>query len=244
MNNDQGAISYTGYAFQRGAKPLSLINECGLSMPADAFSARTEEYAFQRRLYLYKRADANAPQVNDFIDFIRSENADPIISKAGFIDLGVDRRSQSADSERAAQIFSANFAPSEAPLARQMLRTMEQFDRLSTTFRFATGSSELDERALTDMARLTDYLLDQPADTRVLIVGFTDDVGGFELNRQLAEGRAIQVRRQLFNFAEGRLNGRDVGVAAYGEVAPAACNVSEAGRGINRRVEVWIETTR
>jgi len=31
--------------------------------------------------------------------------------------------------------------------------------------------------------------------------------------------------------------------SGYGEVAPSACNVSDRGRGINRRVEVWIANT-
>jgi phosphate transport system substrate-binding protein len=29
--------------------------------------------------------------------------------------------------------------------------------------------------------------------------------------------------------------------AGFGEIAPTACNTSEAERQINRRVEVWIE---
>jgi len=51
VNGDEGALGFVGYAFQRGAKPVNLINECGIASTPDAFSAKTEEYAFQRRLY-------------------------------------------------------------------------------------------------------------------------------------------------------------------------------------------------
>ena len=57
VNQEPGAIGFVGYAFQRGAKPLDLVNACGITTSPDAFSARTEEYALQRRLYLYNRAD-------------------------------------------------------------------------------------------------------------------------------------------------------------------------------------------
>ena len=50
VNADPGAIAFVGYAFQRGARALSLVNACGIPMSPGAFSARTEEHALQRRL--------------------------------------------------------------------------------------------------------------------------------------------------------------------------------------------------
>jgi len=63
---------------------------------------------------------------------------------------------------------------------------MVDHDRLSTTFRFRTASSKLDERGRADMQRLVTYLEQQPAGTEVLFVGFTDDVGPFDNNLALA----------------------------------------------------------
>lgn len=241
VNAEPGAISYTGYAFQRGAKALTLVNECGMPMQPDAFSARTEEYALQRRLYLYNRGDLTDIASKAFLDYALSPNADEVIVKAGFIDLGVDRRGQQVDSDRARQLLQASADPSENAMMREMLSTMVNYDRLSTTFRFRTGSSQLDERAIVDMERLTEYLSDQPAGTQVKIVGFTDEVGAFESNRILAENRAAQVKQELAAFAGSRLDGIALDTLAYGEVAPSACNASDTGRAINRRVEVWIE---
>lgn len=243
VNADAGAVGYTGFAFQRGAKPLTLINECGISMSPDAFSARTEEYSLQRRLYLYNRADTASAPSQEFLDYALSENANEVIIKAGFIDLGVDRRQQTLDSERARQLLDTTVDPYEGNVMREMLGTMVDYDRLSTTFRFRTGSSKLDERGLTDMGRLASYLEGMPQGTQVKLVGFTDDVGAFDSNRTLAIGRADQVMAELSAFAGDRLNGIELQAAGYGEVAPSACNVSDTGRGINRRVEVWIQNT-
>ncbi len=50
VNAQEGAIGYVGFAFQRGAKPMPLVNECGITTVPDSFSAKTEEYALQRRM--------------------------------------------------------------------------------------------------------------------------------------------------------------------------------------------------
>ena len=240
VNLDRSAIGFVGYAFQRGAKALTLINDCGLEMSPDAFSARTEEYALQRRLYLYNRADAASPQASGFLDFALSETADSVISKAGFIDLGIDRRPQSLQSDRGRALLNASADVYESSIMHEMLGTMTDYDRLSTTIRFASGSSRLDERAALDINRLINFLETKPAGTRVMFVGFTDDVGNFTGNRSLSETRAAHVMSEVKAVAGDRLAGIEMSTSGFGEIAPTACNSREEGRKINRRVEVWI----
>lgn len=244
--HDRNAIGYLGYAFQRGAKAMTLINECGIATTPDAFSAKTEEYTLNRRMYLYSRADTIDAMGQQFLDFAISQEADGVIGKSGFIDLSIARRGQSEGDARhstlAAEVarYDAGF---EGEVAREMLDEMVNHDRLSTTFRFRTGSSRIDERGRLDMARLVEYLEDEPAGTTVTFVGFTDDVGAFEANRNLGLQRAEQVADEVQALAGGALDSINFETAAYGEVAPSACNVSERGRSINRRVEVWISNS-
>lgn len=240
VNDDPTAISVVGYAFQRGAKPLSLVNECGISSEADSFAAKTEEYSLQRRLYLYTTDKADQ-MTRDFLAFTQSEAADGVIAKAGFIDLGIERRAQSMEGERAISLLNTQVDAFEGNVIREFLAQMVQSDRLSTTFRFRLGSSSLDERARLDMERLTNYLQGMPEGTKVTMVGFTDDVGAFESNRKLSEQRARSVVDELRAWAGDRLTGIEFAAAGFGEIAPSACNSTEYGRGINRRVEVWID---
>ena len=242
VNATQGAIGVVGYSFQRGANPVSLINECGITMTPDAFSARTEEYALQRRLYLYTREDTLSDESRAFVDFAESNDADSLIGKAGFIGFAVDRREQSLDSSRALSLLDPAADAYEAGFMRAMLGQMVDYDRLSTTFRFRTGSAQLDERGQIDRDRLVEYLETQPAGTEVLLVGFTDDVGQFDGNRDLSEQRAAQVSQELIAFAGDRLNNITVSSVGYGEIAPSGCNADQEGRRINRRVEVWIKS--
>lgn len=242
VNADRNAIGFVSYAFQRGAKPLPIVSECGLTMVPDAFSARTEEYGLQRRLYLYTRDDKLSDASRELLAFATSEDADAVIAKAGFIDLGIDRKEQTADSERAIALTKATKNSFERATQRNMLALMSGFDRLSTTFRFRTGSAQLDERGIVDMERLTEYLQDQPRGTKVMVVGFTDSVGSFGNNHALSLRRASQVMDELKVRAGGRVANVDFDLTGFSELAPAACNTNENGKRINRRVEIWIST--
>ncbi len=241
--HDRNAIGYLGFAFQRGAKAMTLANECGIAAEPDAFSAKTEEYTLSRRMYLYNRSDNLDSAAQSFLDFATSEEADSVIGKSGFIDLGIVRRDQSEGDARYAFLTSevARYDVGfEGEVMKEMLNEMDTYDRLSTTFRFRTGSSRIDERGRLDMQRLISYLQDAPAGTELIFVGFTDDVGAFEGNRQLANDRAKAVLDEVRGVAGDLLNGVRMSTMGFGEIAPSACNVSDRGRAINRRVEVWI----
>jgi phosphate transport system substrate-binding protein len=240
VNAQENAIGYVSYAFQRGAKPMVLINECGIPTVPDAFSARTEEYALQQRLYLYTRADETNAGAQGLINFALSEEADNLIAKAGFIDLGVVARSQPEDGTRATLLKSTNADSYEASIISEMLEVMQGHDRLSTTFRFSTGSSRLNERGQMDMIRLANYLENQPAGTKVQFVGFTDSVGAFDANRDLSLERAELALNKFTSFVSNRLEGIEFSHTGFGEIAPVGCNITDAGRRTNRRVEVWI----
>jgi phosphate transport system substrate-binding protein len=77
-----------------------------------------------------------------------------------------------------------------------------------------------------------------------MLVGFTDDVGAFDSNRELSQERAEQVLAELQQRAGDRLQNVNLTYRGFGEVAPTACNQEDRGRAINRRVEVWIQAAR
>ena len=88
------------------------------------------------------------------------------------------------------------------------------------------------EATLVQMAKL---LKDSPA-LRVLVVGHTDNVGGFSSNLDLSQRRAASVTAALagqYGIARDRLV--PVGVSY---ASPLATNGNEEGRAKNRRVEL------
>lgn len=102
---------------------------------------------------------------------------------------------------------------------------------------FDTGKATLKPESDAQLAEMGKLLQSQPKLT-VFIVGHTDDQGTFENNLQLSRQRATAVRDALVSrskIATARIT--PYGVA---NVAPVASNAQEAGRALNRRVELVV----
>jgi len=236
-----GAIGFVGYAFINEAKPVSLISSCGIETRPDTFSAKTEEYLMGRRLFLYTRQDNTTDAGQQFLNYALSTEADGVVAKSGYIGLSPERISQELARNRAQSVMDASTSVFELNLMREMVLEMYQWDRLSSTFRFASGSNNLERKSLLDLGRLIDYLQNRPAGTRVAVVGFTDSDGVFNANHALSQRRAGQVLAEIRAKANGALDHIAFETHGFGELAPAGCNTDNNGKRINRRVEVWIQ---
>ena len=78
-------------------------------------------------------------------------------------------------------------------------------------------------------------ILKRHSDLKVEIAGFTDSIGNDEYNMGLSQRRAQAVADYL--IAHGA-NASNITVRGYGETDPVASNDTEAGRALNRRVEL------
>lgn len=99
---------------------------------------------------------------------------------------------------------------------------------------FDVGSAVLRPSSDTSLDEIANVLRDCPG--RFYIVGHTSDTGGFEINMRLSEARAQAIIDALgarYGIDTSRLQ-----AAGVGPVAPLASNQNEAGRQLNRRVEV------
>lgn len=239
--DNPGAIAYVGHAFKRGQKPLSLISECGIGTTPDVFSVKTEEYAMFRRLYMYNRTDLENAQASDFLDFVKSEDASIAIQQAGFIDLAVERAPKGLQTARAQRLAETSADRFAQRIIDDMRAQLAVHDRLSSTFRFRTGSANLDPRAEIDLVRLLKYIQELPQGSEVSLIGFADSVGAFEPNLALSSMRAKQVADRLIALGGETIEHVTINSVGYGEIAPVACNSSDAGRTINRRVETWVK---
>jgi len=100
---------------------------------------------------------------------------------------------------------------------------------------FGSGEAVLGPGPHPDLAALAAFLAQTP-ETRVALVGHTDNVGALDANIALSQARAEAVRDRLVadhGVGEGRIEARGVGY-----LAPVAANDTPEGRETNRRVEV------
>lgn len=99
---------------------------------------------------------------------------------------------------------------------------------------FDTGSAVIRPSSAGSLQTIAEVLGTRAG--RFYIVGHTDDTGGFEMNMTLSEERAaaiIEALVQDYGIEAGRLQ-----PAGVGPLAPLASNENEAGRQLNRRVEL------
>ncbi|MEM8787685.1 MAG: phosphate ABC transporter substrate-binding/OmpA family protein [Pseudomonadota bacterium] len=237
-----GGIGYVGFASVRGAKPVDLIASCGIRMPATEFSAKTEEYPLERRLRLYVDNRPGSEHRRNLLNFAISTEAEGLVRKAGFIDLGVVRNPDPLQAERLIDAATEANDPFALSALRDMLVDLNGASRLSTTFRFASGSAALDNKAVRDLGRMIAFLgREENAGSEVLVVGFTDADGAFSANDALSEARAAVVLQALLDHPDaGKLANVRLRSTGYGELSPVGCNTDFLGKKRNRRVEVWI----
>ncbi len=101
---------------------------------------------------------------------------------------------------------------------------------------FDTNRAELKSGGVREVQKLADILKQNPQ-RNVAIEGFTDSTGSENYNQQLSERRANAVRDTLMNMG---IDSTRITTRGYGKSFPVASNSNQAGRQLNRRVEVII----
>ena len=101
---------------------------------------------------------------------------------------------------------------------------------------FEVDAAELQPGAQSTIGRIAQFMQEHP-DRNLLIEGHTDATGAAAYNQMLSEQRAEAVRAALSQ--QGIDPGR-VRVQGLGESYPVASNDTQAGRQLNRRVEIVI----
>lgn len=223
-------------------KPLVLTGSCGFRLRAARRTVKTEDYPLTAPMFLYLPARRLPALVREFLAFTRSAPAQIVIRRAGFVDQAPEEVPVDLQGDRFTN--AVLIAEGEAGLnaLKRMTRTLTDMRRLTTSFRFEPGSARLDAQSRSNVQQLARAFEAGAYDARtVMFVGFSDGVGPVAGNLSIAQKRAEAVRRAVETAAEIADTSRlTVATEAFGEAMPMACDDSGWGRGVNRRVEVWV----
>lgn len=102
---------------------------------------------------------------------------------------------------------------------------------------FDSGKSVLKAGSTRAIVAALDLIKAHP-DKRILVAGYTDNVGNPDSNQRLSVARASAVRDWLIN-ASG-LSATRFAIQGYGETRPLMNNRTDTGRARNRRVEITL----
>lgn len=235
------AIGYTDFSNSQAAKTMDIQGDCGIATSASRFTIKAEEYPLTQRFYAHQSAQSKIEHLDELLNFIQSDAGQDIVSRHSLINQLDTSISIDNQGERFVNAIASSATDTESELLRQMVKQIMDSERLSTTFRFNTGSDQMDQRAQWDVIRLAEKLQSLAnRNSVVYLLGFTDSIGDFELNREVSLRRANQIRDALLETNAGLADQLSIESAGFGEIAPLACNENAQGRSINRRVEVWI----
>ena len=216
---DRGGIGFVGLTGINGVRALA-VSHGGDALPPSAQEVAVEDYPLSRRLYLYA-PEKMTPLASSLLDFVRSDEAQVIIERAGFVSQRI-RAYQPAMRAGSSDVYR---------------NLVDGAVRLSVNFRFNPASAALDNKSQQDIERLQAFMR-QPEQRgkRLILIGFADGAEVMPVQaEQLSSERADQVAAALlaYQIPVERVRG-------VGDTAPVAPRSSALGQVRNRRVEVWM----
>jgi outer membrane protein OmpA-like peptidoglycan-associated protein len=153
------------------------------------------------------------------------------------------------DAQQNAQQAQLNAQQAETDKAAMRARLSEQLNSILQTrdtarglivsmsdVLFDTGRYSLKPGAREKLAKVAGILLAYPG-LNIAVGGYTDNVGGDEMNQRLSENRATSVRDYL---VQQGVTTNSVSARGFGNTLPVASNDSSSGRQQNRRVELLV----
>ena len=239
---DPFGLGIASHADMGNTKPLVLTGTCGFQLRATRRSIKTEDYPLTAPMFLYIPARRLPKLGREFLSYTHSAPAQIVIRRAGFVDQAPEEIPRDLQGDRLANAIMAAEGDTGLLALQKMTQVLAPMRRLTTTFRFEAGSARLDAQSRSNVVQLARALEAGIYDGRQMIfVGFSDGVGSAAANLDIARRRAVAVREAVESTAEtADLERIEIGAEAFGEAMPMACDDTEWGRQVNRRVEVWV----
>lgn len=236
------AIGVASYAETGNAQILTLRGACGFALRATRRTIKTEDYPLTAPMFLYLPARRLPKIAREFLAFTRGPSAQIVIRRAGFVDQAPEEVEIADQGDRFSNAITIAGPEISLEELQRMTHSLTGLSRLTTSFRFEAGSVRLDAQSRSNVQQMARALEIGKYDARrIVFAGFSDGEGPSKGNREIALRRAEAVRRAVIQAAEtANLDRVELGVDAFGEAMPMACDDSEWGRQANRRVEVWV----
>jgi len=214
---------------------VRLANERQASMDAQAQSQAQADDATRQK----QQAQSDAAKAQS--DMAASQAASAAAVTAAQADADQSRIA-AQQAQQNAQQAETDKAAMRARLAEQLnsiLQTRDTARGLIVSMSdvlFDTGKYSLKPGAREKLAKVAGILLAYPG-LNIEVGGYTDNVGGDEMNQKLSENRATSVRDYL---VQQGVPANSVGARGFGNTLPVASNDNSAGRQQNRRVELLV----
>lgn len=238
---DPWAVAISGRSEIAPARRMPLTDSCGFPLLPTALAIKAEDYPLALPVMLLTPKRRLPLLTREFLDFLRTPEAQAAVSAAGFVDRSASRQPMTADGLRLINAIQGAGEDVTLDDLKRLAGIMDGADRVSLTFRFEDGSSTLDAQSqdnLVDLAQL--IAVGQFRDQKLVLAGFSDGSGAAQANLALSVERAATVAQELATVAPDLAPADLPVVEGFGEALPMACDETAIGRQLNRRVELWV----
>lgn len=239
---DPWAIAVTGSSVVGRARVLPLTDSCGFPLLPTRLAVKAQDYPLTLPVFFLTPRHRLPLIAREFLEFLSTPEAQAAVAQAGYIDRSVERQPMTSDGLRLMGAIKGAGTETTLDDLQHLVSAMDGADRLSLTFRFQDGTNTLDATSQDNLADLAQMLEAGLFKGKSLtLAGFSDGQGAVQANLALSQGRADAVLAALKALVPGMPVDQLPTVAAFGEALPMACDAVEAGRRLNRRVEVWLK---
>jgi len=234
----EGAVTRIVYKIPQGSSALEVFRNFENRIMQAGFtsivSGGPEQFSYYTFMYNHPVEKLSNTSMSNEIWYLSAEKSTG--DSKTYISLIVSPHS-GGDGQRARLIAVTTKAMENRMLdAEKMLSSISESGKVALYgIYFDTDSANVKDTSAPTMQEIARLLTDNP-DLKLIVVGHTDIQGGYEYNMDLSRRRADAVANSLssdYGASSSRL--RSAGV---GYLAPAASNAGDAGRQLNRRVEL------
>jgi outer membrane protein OmpA-like peptidoglycan-associated protein len=227
----EGAYSHRKYKNPKGRSTLEIMRNYEEALAAQGFTADFE--CAKRDVCRSQHwSGVNGTNVGIGSDVRYVTGKMPTQAGTAYVSIAVNPNLTYIDIVETAEMQSGLVAIDANRLAEEI----EKSGRVALQgIYFDTGLATLKPESFDAIAEVAGLMKNKP-DWTIEVVGHTDSVGDEASNRQLSDERAAAVRSALvsrYGVDGARLTSRGAG-----ESEPVADNATDAGRALNRRVEL------
>jgi phosphate transport system substrate-binding protein len=163
INLHSNSIGYISSTYAKDVKILSIQSDNVRSYKPTTASIQTEEYPLSRRLYLYSPERSLNKYLNSFLEFSLSTPGQKVVQSSGFIP----------------QIIRLIKPEIEGSFSQQYIDIIQNAMRINMNFRFNKAGSEIDNRSVKDLNRLSQFIKKEKLSfCKFRLIGFSDDSQG------------------------------------------------------------------
>ena len=240
----EGAATYASASYQHAVELMKNVDEYATRKHIDKkplIAAAREEVqtAEDAREIAVKKIDeerlANERQASSNAQARSQAQADDAtrLQQQAQSDAAKAQANMAANQTAAAVAITA--AQADAEQSRLAAQKAQQGEHQAITDK-AAGKFSLKPGAREKLAKVAGILIAYPG-LNIEVGGYTDNVGGDDMNQTLSENRAGAVRDYL---VESGVNTISVTAKGFGNSSPVASNDNASGRQVNRRVELVV----